>query len=188
VHATLAIRGAAGCALEQRDWDAAEAFARELPAVEPADVIVRDDLFAAAARGRSRDRWYATSWIAVVAAFAGLLASLVEVMLRGARPRLAPPIEVLYLAPLGGVLVLVSLSGNSLIAPAVMTVTFGGVALAWLSGAALETARAHGRSVRRRALAHVLICFVGVAALFYIALTRENLLDMVIETIRFGPE
>jgi hypothetical protein len=34
----------------------------------------------------------------------------------------------------------------------------------------------------------VLACIAGVAAVAYIALTRDNLLDALIETVRFGPD
>ena len=85
-------------------------------------------------------------------------------------------------------LVGVAFTANRLIAPAVAMISAGGVALTWLSGSALEQLRASDRPGRLRAAGHVLVCLVGVAALAYVALTRDNLLDALIETVRFGPD
>ena len=188
-----ALRGAAGSALDARDWSRAEALAARLPATDPAERIVRDDLLAAAARGRQRDRWYTASWLAIAGAFAALLASLAEAALRGTPGRgrlraLRPPIEVAFLAPVAAVLIGVAFTAHRLIAPAVATIAIGGVGLAWLSGAALEQLRATGRPRRLRAIAHVLACLAAVAALAYVAITRDNLLDALVETVRFGPD
>jgi len=191
-EAREARRGEAGCAIDARDWPRAEALAGQLPAAEPADRIVRDDLLAAAARGRRLARWYLAARLAIAGALAALLASLAEAILRSPpgtrRAALRPPIEVAYLAPVAAVLVGVAFTAHRLIAPAVAMISAGGVALTWLSGSALEQLRATGRPRRLRAAGHVLACLAGVAALAYIALVRDNLLDALIETVRFGPE
>lgn len=189
-HASVAIRGAAGCAIEAREWDRAEELAEQLPAIDAMDRIVRDDLLAAAARGRTRARWYMAAWFAVVIAFGVLASSLLESALRGGwrMPHLWPPSEVVFLAPVAAVLVGVALTTHQLIAPAVLMLSIGGLVLAWISGAALETARARGREIRTRAVMHAVVSGLAVLALLYIAITREDLLDMVIETVRFGPE
>jgi hypothetical protein len=191
-EAREALRGGAGCALDAHDWPLAEALAARLPAVEPADRIVRDDLRAAAARGRRRARWYVAALLAIAGALAALLGSLAEATLRGPpgsrRRALRPPIEVAYLAPIAAVLIGVAFTAHRLIAPAVALISAGGIALTWLSGSALEQLRATGRPSRLRATGHVLACLAGVAALAYVALTRDNLLDALIETVRFGPE
>lgn len=191
-EAREALRGGAGCALDARDWSRAEALARRLPAAEPADRIVRDELLAAAARGRRRARWYTVAWLALAGAFAALLGSLAEAVLRSPRgtrrAALRPPVEVVFLAPVAAVLVGVAFTAHRLIAPAVAAISTGGLALSWLSGAALERLGATGRPRRLRAAGHVLACLVGVAALAYIALTHDSLLDALIETVRFGPE
>jgi hypothetical protein len=187
-----ALRGGAGCAIDAHDWSLAEALAARLPAAEPADRIIRDDLLAAAARGRRRARWYLAAQLAIAGALAALLGSLAEAILRsppGTRRRaLRPPIEVVYLAPVAAVLIGVALTAHRLIAPAVALISAGGVALTWLSGSALEQLRVTGRPRRLRAAGHMLACLAGVAALAYIALTRDGLLDALIETVRFGPE
>jgi tetratricopeptide (TPR) repeat protein len=189
-HEVLAIRGGAGCALDAHDWERAEALAVQLPELDAADRVMREDLLAAAERGRRRDRWYVLSWIAVLAACGALVASLVEAAVHGGfrRPDLRPPVEVLFLAPAAAVLVGVALTTHQLIAPAVLTLSIGGLVLAWLSGTALDMLRARGRRVFERTLAHIAISLVAVAALGYIVITRDNLLDMVIETVRFGPD
>jgi len=182
-----ALRGAASAALEAHAWTRAEEMARRLPSAEEADRIVRDDLLAQAARGRARGRWYGVAWVIAIASLLGLAASLVEAGGKR-RPALRPPVEVLFLAPVAAVLVAVAFTAHRLIAPAVATIAAGGVAMAWLSGAALDTLRARERPVRTRAIVHVVVCLVGIAALGYVVMTRDNLLDMVIETVKFGPE
>jgi hypothetical protein len=191
-EARAALRGGAGCALEAHDWSLAETLARRLPADDADDRNTRDGLLAAAARGRRRARWYVAAWLAIAAAFAALLGSLVEAVLRSPpgtrRSALRPPIEVMFLGPVALVLLGVAFTAHRLIAPAVATISLGGIALAWLSGATLEQLRARGRSRRLRSVAHVVVCLAAVAALGYVALTHDNLVDMLIETVRFGPE
>jgi len=187
-----ALHHAAGCAIEARDWPLAERLAERLPAIDPADRRVRDDLRASAARGQRRARWYLASWIALAIAFTALLASLAEASWRGPRgargSALHPPIEVVFLAPVAAVLIGVAFTAHRLIAPAVATIAIGGLVLAYLSGAALDHLRRHHRRARARGLLHLALCIVSVVALAYIALTRDHLLDLLVETVRFGPE
>jgi tetratricopeptide (TPR) repeat protein len=191
-EARAALRGGAGCALDAHAWALAETLASRLPAADPADRIAREDLLAAAARGRRRDRWYAAAWLAIAGALAALLGSLAEAVLRspaGTRwAALRPPIEVIFLAPVALVLVGVAFTAHRLIAPAVAAISAGGVALTWLSGATLERLGARGRPRRLRSIGHVLACLAGVAGLSYVALTHGSLIDLLIETVRFGPE
>jgi hypothetical protein len=191
-EAHAALRGGAGCALEVHAWSLAEALANRLPAVTAADRIARDDLLTAATRGRRHDRWYGAAWLAIAGAFAALLGSLAEAVLRGpagSRWRaLRPPMEVVFLGPVAGVLLGVAVTAHRAIAPAVATIGGGGLALAWLSGAALEQLRARGRARRLRSVAHVIACLAGVTGLAYVALTHGGLLDLLVETVRFGPE
>ena len=219
-QARAALAGAAGCALDAHDWSLAETLASRLPVAEVADRpadqvadrpvdqpadrpadraadrsvdrIVRDELLAAAARGRRRDRWYAAAWLAIAGAFAALLGSLLEAVLRRSAgtwwAALRPPIEVMFLGPVALVLLGVAFTAHRAIAPAVATISAGGLALAWLSGAALELVRAGGRSQRLRGALHLLVCLAGVAGLVHVALTHGDLIDMLIESVRFGPE
>jgi len=191
-EARAALRGGAGCALDAHDWALAETLANRLPLADPVDRIAREDLLAAATRGRRRDHWYVAAWLAIAGAFASLLGSLAEAVLRspaGTRwAALRPPIEVVFLAPVALVLVGVAFTAHRLIAPAVVTISAGGIALTWLSGATLERLCARGRRRRLRSLGHVLACLAGVAALAYVALTHGGLIELLIETVRFGPE
>jgi len=188
-HAAQALRGAAGTALDARDWGRAAELARRLPAAEPADRVLRDELLEAAARGGRRGHWYALAWLGLAVAVSGLAVSFAEALLRAPRPRrVRPPLELLFLAPVAAVLVGVALTTHELIAPAVLLVSAGGLVLAGLSGATLDLLAARGQPLGRRALLHAALCAAAIAALLYIALTRGDLLDMVIETVRFGPE
>jgi hypothetical protein len=153
---------------------------------------VRDELITAAAHGRRRDRGYAAAWLAIAAAFAGLLGALVEaIRRRSAGPwwrALHPPLEVMFLGPVALVLIGVAFTAHRAIAPAVAIISTGGLVLAWLSGSALELVCAGGRARRLRSIGHVLTCLLGVAGLAYVALTHGALIDLLIETVRFGPE
>src|SRR5262249_55437383 len=64
-EAEVALRGGAGCALEAHDWALAEALASRLGVADAAERGVRDDLLAAAARGRRRRCWYVAGWLAI---------------------------------------------------------------------------------------------------------------------------
>jgi len=185
----LAQRNAAGCAIEAKDWARAEQLAAQLPALDEVDRAVRDDLLEAAARGRRREHLYTASWIGLLLAIGVLLASLADATLRGGRrrPALRPPIEVMFLAPVAAVVVAASFTAHRAIAPAVLRISVVGLALAWLSGAALDLLRVRGRAMRARSLVHVAACAIGVLAIGYIAMTRDGLLDMLAETVKFGP-
>ncbi len=188
-QAIAALRGGAGNALDAHDWSLAETLAHQLPAAELADRILRDDLLAAAARGRVHGRVYAIAWAALLLAFAGLLASLVDAMLRGGRrlPSLRPPFEVIFIIPLGALLVAISHSTNATASPVILAVTITAAFFAWLSGATLDLLRGRGRSVRLRASLHALACIVSAVAIGYIMIMRNDLLDLLIETVRSGP-
>lgn len=185
----LALRNGAGCAIDAHDWSLAERLARQLPTDNEIDRAVREDLLEGAARGRRRDALYVASWIGLALSLGLLLASLGDAIVRGGRrrPALRPPIEVLFLAPVAAVIVAASFTAHRAIAPAVLRISLVGLALAWISGATLDLVRSRGRAVRARAVAHVLACAIGVVAVGYIAITRDGLLDMLAETVQFGP-
>ncbi|MBA3393286.1 MAG: hypothetical protein H0T89_11610 [Deltaproteobacteria bacterium] len=189
IHATAALRGAASAALDGRNWDRAVALAMRLPVGEDTDRVLRDELIERAARGRRLDRWYMVSWLGLVGALFGLFASCAEAILRGGRrwPSLRPPVEVYFLVPISAVLVGVAVTTHQAIAPAVLIVSIGGLVLAWLSGITLEHLRARRRRVGLRAVLHIALCLVAVVGLVYIVLMHDNLLEMVIETVKFGP-
>jgi hypothetical protein len=188
-QARLARRNAASCAIDAQDWPLAKQLASALPHGEDADRAIREDLLGAADRGAFRARLYTLSWLGLAVAFVLLLGSLGDAMLRGGlrRPALRPPVEVVFLAPVAAVVAAAALTAHRAAAPAVMWISIGGLALAWLSGAALDLLRGRQRSVRARAAAHVLVVVLGVVAVGYIAVTRDGLIDSLAETVKFGP-
>ena len=188
-HSEVARRNQAGCAIDGRNWAHAEELARRLSTADPVDAAVRTDLLAAAHTGRRREQLYVLAWFVAALALLALLASLVEAILRGGarRPSWLPPIEVLYIVPVAAIVIAASFAIDRVIAPAVVRITVAGLVGAWLSGATLDLLRARGRSVRARAVLHVIACAVGVLAVGYIAIMRDGLIDMFSETVRFGP-
>lgn len=182
-------RNAAGCAIEAGDYALARKLASTLPE-DNANAAIKRDLLSAAARGQTRARLYDVSWIALAVACMALLASLLEATLRNVArlPVLRPPVEVLFLAPLAIVVVATTYATQRTIFPAVTRISIVGVALTWVSGMALDTLRARGRSVRVRAMLHVIAVAVAVLATGYIAVMRDGLIEMFVETLRYGPE
>jgi Tetratricopeptide repeat len=186
----LAARGAAGCAIDAHEWTRAEMLATQLPAIDPDDRLVRDELVDAARRGRGHAHFGTAAAVAFALAIVALVASLVEAAARGGwrRPSIAPPVEVWFASPIAAVLVGVAATAHRLILPAVVRISLVGLALAWLSGSALALLRARGRATRLRSIAHVAACVIATIAVAYLALAHDGLLDMLVDTVRFGPE
>jgi tetratricopeptide (TPR) repeat protein len=186
-----ALRSAGDLALRLGRFDDAERAYRRLdPRGDTARRISIDEALAAVERTRTRARWYMACAIVAGAGFLALLASL---LLAAGSPRAAlralwpPPSEVLYLVPIGIFLSAVSYTDYQGLGPAVTLVSTGGVVAAWLSGAGLIL-RAEARSRRAFALAHALCAGVAVLALLYIAMYATELLDPMLDTLRYGPE
>ena len=182
-EAVIARRSAAGAAVDAHAWDRAEARVAALPVAGETDRLTRDELGRAIRRGRLRGRLYTAAWIALLLAFLGLAGSFVQASRRARRWSLRPPIEVSFGAPVALVIIAASFTAHRAIGPAVVRISLVGLALAWLSGAALEVAGG-----RVRAVLHVLACVLGVTAIAYIALTHDGLVDLLVETVRFGPD
>jgi tetratricopeptide (TPR) repeat protein len=104
-----------------------------------------------------------------------------------ARSLVRPPIEVLFLFPVGAVLVVVSQTGNPLVARALLAIVVAGVLVAWVSGALLEARRKRGRVGAGRAVGQALIAAAAIAGATYLAVDRDRMLDLVAETIEHGP-
>jgi hypothetical protein len=186
-HEVQAWRSAADAALAARDGDAAAAFARRLPVLTESDRIMKAGLLEAAHKARRRALAYVAAWALLALAGAGLVLSLALAM-RARRPGwrvTAPPVEVWYMAPVAGVLGAASLTSNLAVAPAVLAICIGGVALTWLSGAGLAAA---APASRRRIAVHVVLCAVAAAALAAVAVLRGGLVEIIFETVRFGPD
>jgi hypothetical protein len=189
-RAAIAARCAAGSAIDARAWDRGRALAEQLPDVEPSDRLVRAELLDAARRGQARARLATIAWLVVVLVVLGLVGSLLEAVRRGGwrRPPLRPPTIVWFIAPIAAVLIGVSLTAQQPIAPAVVRISVVTVALAWLSGTALAVLRTRARATRARSIAHVVACVLAIAAIAYIAVTRDGLIDALAETVGVAPE
>jgi TolA-binding protein len=103
-----------------------------------------------------------------------------------------PPLEVLYYAPVAGFLIAVSLrmkTGGGALSPSLLYIALGGVLIAWLSGASAQRRPPQSRSA---AIASVVLGLLwralAVLALTYAVLEGQDLLDMVLETARNGPD
>ncbi len=187
---TLAARlGGAGNAIDAHDWSLAEALVDALPADDPSDRLIRDNLRSDIASGRRTDRRYLAAWIALALSLLGLIGSLVEAALRGGRafPSVRPPLEVMFLAPVAVVLTALAFAARAVVAPAVAQISIAGIVLAWLSGITLDLLRARGRGHRLRAVAHVLACAIGAVSIGYIAIVHGELVELLAETVQAGP-
>lgn len=124
--------------------------------------------------------------LAVLAALAAFALRRASGSWRTALRRLArPPLEALFLIPLGAVVVAFSLTGNPLISRTVMAIITAGIVTSWLSGAILD-----GRPRVRfaRAAAHASLAVVAILASVYLAVDRGHVIDFVIETWHQGHE
>ena len=188
-QAHLARRNAAQCAIDAKDWPLADRLVQQLTGAGDVDDAVRANLSDAISIGRRRAWLYSASWVALLVAAAGLLASLLESILRGGlrAPARQLPVEVMYIAPVALVVVIAAFAIDRLIAPAVVQISVAGFIAAWGSGATLDLLRRRGRGVRVRAVAHVVACGLIVLSIGYIAMTRDDLLELLSETVRFGP-
>jgi uncharacterized membrane protein len=89
----------------------------------------------------------------------------------------------LFLIPIAIVIAAVSATGNPLVARAVRAILIVGLAVAWLSGALLAGTRPSGK----RLAVHVLGVVLVVIAASYLAIDRDRMIDLVVETWRSGP-
>ncbi|HUJ62975.1 MAG TPA: hypothetical protein VLX92_30940, partial [Kofleriaceae bacterium] len=152
---------------------------------------VAADLRAELARAELRDRVRLAAWamLAAIALVAVIALRRDAGTWRAAARRIArPPIEVVFLAPIALLLAIVASSGNPLVGRAVRAIALAGLAIAWLSGALLEAARARrGALGARRVLVHVALAMLAAGAAAYLAISRDQLFDLVAETLRTGP-
>jgi tetratricopeptide (TPR) repeat protein len=170
--------------------DAAAAY-RALQGQPGADAAILYDAFESLAQAQRRAQlaWAARAALALLVVAALALLRRDAGSWRGAgRALVRPPVEVGYLVPVAIALVLAGLAGNQIAARAVQWIVGSGVAIAWLSGASLRAARERGRLGPGRVLGHVAAAIVAVAAVAYLALMRDRLLDMLVETWRHGHE
>lgn len=182
-------RGAGDSALSAGAFDEAEGYFRSMRNPDdPARVRTFIDAMRRLRTARLRARLYLASQIAVAVALLLLIVSLRRAagswQASGAA-LVPPPLEIIYMLPVAALLCFASFTAHYAIAPAVIIVCASGLVVTWISGAGL---RAMGRPGLGRAVAHGVVCFIAVLAVSYIALHRQQLLDMLIETVRFGPD
>ena len=185
-----ALLGAGDAALGLGRSSEAESFYRRLePAGDPSRETLKREALRELERVRGRSR---LGWLAGLLAAVGLLALAGSLLVAARSPRRAagalwpPPAEVLYLAPVAAILSLAGYTGYAGLGPAVTWVSIAGVAAAWLSGAGLAL-----RDPARRlaaAIGHALAAVVVVVSVLYVALLRYELLDAILDTLRYGPE
>lgn len=135
------------------------------------------------------DRAQRRSRLALLAT-AYLLLLLVFLAYRGRRHLLPPPFEVYYYVPVAAFLLLVAyLNGGGPVGRTVLSLGLGGAALSWLSAAAAiaRAADPRARTLPRTLLA-VLSRTLAAAALLYVVIYHSGLTEVVLETLRNGPE
>jgi len=156
------------------------------------DPIAARELRAAFARAELRRdvRWVVLALLAVFVVLAAVSLRRQAGAWPAAARRLArPPVEVWYLLPIAVVFVIVGTTGNPLVARSVRMIAIGGVAIAWISGALLDAVRARRGFVGwRRAAVHALFAAVAALGVAYLAIDRDRVIDLVIETWHEGPE
>jgi tetratricopeptide (TPR) repeat protein len=169
------------------DLDGAAALYRQLRAAPGADRLALDEAEALLDQARTRVVGRTAAWIGL----GGLLVLVVVVLRRdagswpaAARALVRPPVEVLYFAPVAALLIASGHAGNRIVARAVLWIVAVGVALAWLSGASLEAAGRRPGPVR--VVGHVLAAAIAIAAVGYLAVTKDRLLDMLVQTWQHG--
>ena len=185
-----ALLGAGDAALGLGRTSEAESFYRRLePAGDPSRETLKREALRQLEKVRGRSR---LGWLAMLLASVALLGLAGSLLLAARSPRRAvralwpPPAEAIYLAPVAAILSAVSHTGYQGLGQAVTCVSIAGLVVAWLSGAALAA-----RPAERRlgaALGHGLAAIVVVLAVTYLALLRFELLDAVLDTLRYGPE
>jgi hypothetical protein len=131
-------------------------------------------------------RWIMWSVLGVLAIAALITLRRSAGSWRAALRRLArPPMEALFLVPIGAVVVGFSLTGNPLIARTVLAIMIAGIVTSWLSGAILDSG---DRPRLARAVAHAALAVVAILASVYLAVDRGHVIDFIIETWHQGHE
>lgn len=169
------------------DAGALAAARARLTALTPPDAVAADaraELLAELDRRAARSRWRHLAWGALV--ILGLAAVATLRRQRGSwraagRALWPPPLEVAYLAPVAIGVALVARTGNPLAAAAVERILIGGLAVAWLGGAV-----ARGPLPLLARLGFIAAVTLAVAAIAYLAVVDDQLLDLLLETWRSG--
>lgn len=175
---------------EALDWyaqadSAQDAAVRELSRISRGQVLTL--------QWRQRAAWAAQTAAALVALWLLFSALRLERAAasrgeagRGPRALLAMPPEARVLWPVLVVLALIALQQDTLARRSVLEICAAGAVLSWLSGARLR-ALGPWASLRLRGL-HGALVLAAMLGLAYAAVWRGDLVGMVLETIRAGPD
>jgi predicted negative regulator of RcsB-dependent stress response len=158
--------------------------------VEIGDPSLRRELAGklASAEWKRVVRWILWGVLAAIAAATVIALRRSSISWRGALRRLVrPPVEAMFFVPIALVLVVIAQTGNPLVARAVRWIAISGAVVAWLSGVILEGVRARGPIGLRRASVHAVVAAIAVASAAYLAVDRDRMIDLVVETWREGP-
>lgn len=171
--------GLADAAAQERRFG--EALRWTARASNARDAAVREIAAITAARVRVLQRRQRIAWAA-----AALAAAIVAWLAVGARrgALLPIPAETRIVLPVLAVVALLSTRVDPAPRGAVLTICATGAVLSLLSGWRLRAVRP---GVRGR-LVHASLALVALACMAYVALDRADLLGMVAETFRVGPE
>jgi outer membrane protein assembly factor BamD (BamD/ComL family) len=123
-------------------------------------------------------RWLVGVGLAWLALFLGFQ------LWAGRRRLLRAPTELLYYLPVAALFTLAGVTENRAIGWATGGIAFGGAVITWIAGAATPERKVGGPERLVRALALAL----AVLALAFIAIQWAGLTDLVMETMRAGPE
>jgi len=184
------VRATAALAVRTRDVTTATRLLAELPADSARDAALRSELAAEIDRLATQARVVLAARIVALLALLVLLGSLVTAAgsLGAAVRSLRPPLDVWYVAPVLGVVALAAATGFTGIGRAVAFIASAGVAVTWLSAAALDVAATRGRRSRWRPLVHAVVAPALVLAIATSVLLAGDLADLVLATLREGPD
>jgi tetratricopeptide (TPR) repeat protein len=188
LQATL---GAADVEILLGHWKGAEALLDALDAREgltPSEVQAVQELRARMAQGRERARLLTLSQILLASMF--LLLLVLTRVHAGSRKAFfealrSPPVEILYLLPFALLFTFMAATGHQEVGPAVAIISGGGLIVTWVTALALRSAQP---LTRARALLCGSAATLATISLCYLALHREQLLDLLQTTLEFGPE
>ena len=181
-------RGAGKAAMLSGDFELAETLYQQLETHDdPARMRDRQAAFEVLHREKLRHTIY-LGCFAVALLMLALLGTVLiaKVGVSGAfRALLRVPSEAIYFVPVAALLSVVSFTGHHDIGPAIVIIALGGLIFCWLLGVCLRDAAPNSR-IRGWLLVGASV--FGTFACIYIALHRTRLIDLVIATVRFGPD
>jgi hypothetical protein len=98
------------------------------------------------------------------------------------------PIELTYYLPVAALFVAAALTENRAIGIATSAIAVGGAVVVWLTSLGWAARLDRGPMSRLARAARVVAVSVAVVALMFLAVQATGLTDVVLETIRTGPE